>query len=203
MKPIRPDLTVDRPPLPAPKKQAASAPKSMDDRPNHRVLHGGVLLAAGSMLALACAAATFEPWPEPDSAHRSCCEPPPRASVKSWPQPGMSADEAVVSAAAGGQQQQRPGADADDELDPLRNGAAMGDADSAVQLAQELVDRFETNQSRDDLFEAVLWIDRFRGNESMARSGVIAEVSLRHCDAKALRHHWLCVDRRASGRLGD
>ena len=180
MKAVRPDLTVVMPP---------SAPNAMEHQRKRRVLRSGALLAAGSMLALVCAAAVdFEPWPEPDPENASCCGQSSRVNFEPWPEPELTADEAVLSAATGGSH--RAGAD---ELDPLRNSAALGDADSAVRLAQELVDRFETRSGKDDLFEAVLWIDRYHGTETLARSGVIARVAAKHCNQKILHFHWMCT----------
>ncbi len=111
---------------------------------------------------------------------------------------------ALVAASAGAQQStaqtlQTPQAWSQPDLDlsneaiqPLRQAAQVGDVDAALVVATRLVDRYEHNDTSDDLFEAMIWIDRYQGNETFANSGLLARVQQRDCRHPVMRLHRLC-----------
>ena len=80
---------------------------------------------------------------------------------------------------------------ADARFDPLRNQAASGDEFSNRALSKALLDEFDLTGDSDDLYEAMLWVDRrwdVYGNQELA-----ARVVDRYCGQRVLRWHWLCV----------
>lgn len=82
---------------------------------------------------------------------------------------------------------------AGDSIARLRVDAAMGSTDASAALAARLLDRFERDGRRDDLFEAVQWTARDWDETPYLRSGILQRVVQRHCDDAVLRWHWLCV----------
>ena len=75
-------------------------------------------------------------------------------------------------------------------LDALRQGSLLGDDAAAGDLAALLLDRFDLDGDSDDLFEAVVWIDR---NLYTAENVALAKrVSSRYCDHRAMQWHPIC-----------
>ena len=108
---------------------------------------------------------------------------------------------ALVAAGAGAQQRtpqttqawSQPDLDLSNEaIQPLRRAAQAGDVDAALVVATRLVDRYEHNDTSDDLFEATIWIDRYQGSETFANSGLLARVQQRDCRHPVMRLHRLC-----------
>lgn len=77
-------------------------------------------------------------------------------------------------------------------IQPLRLAAQVGDVNAALALATRLIERYERGSPSDDLFEATVWIDRYHGNETFARSGLLTRVQQRDCKHQVMRLHWLC-----------
>jgi hypothetical protein len=61
-----------------------------------------------------------------------------------------------------------------------------------VQLVSTLLDNYERSHDSDDLFEAMLWMERGWPSVLYQDSGISTRVFERHCDHKVLRWHWLC-----------
>ncbi|WP_256735195.1 hypothetical protein [Variovorax sp. dw_954] len=80
---------------------------------------------------------------------------------------------------------------AQSRLDVLRNEAASGDELSNRELSIALLDRYEQTGDTDDLYEAVIWIDRRW--EAAGKAELIARVVAHHCGQRVLRWHWLCL----------
>jgi hypothetical protein len=80
-----------------------------------------------------------------------------------------------------------------DALDPVRFEALLGNTEAGAELAARLLDRFESWGARDDLFEAVQWIDRDWDQEPFLRRDVVQRLVLKHCDGPVLRWNWICV----------
>ncbi len=94
----------------------------------------------------------------------------PAATTEAWPDPDRTIEP----------------------IGPLRQAAAVGDVDAALVVATQLVNRYEHSGATDDLFEAVIWIDRYQGNDTFAHSGLIKRVQQKDCRQKVLRYHPLC-----------
>jgi hypothetical protein len=80
---------------------------------------------------------------------------------------------------------------ADARFDLLRNQAASGDEFSNRALSNALLDKFDLTGDSDDLYEAMLWVDRrwdMYGNQELA-----ARVVDRYCGHRVVRWHWFCV----------
>ncbi|AGU53585.1 hypothetical protein VAPA_2c10290 [Variovorax paradoxus B4] len=76
-------------------------------------------------------------------------------------------------------------------LDLLRNEAASGDEFSNRALSQALLDEFDLTGDSDDLYEAMLWVDRrwdLHGNQELA-----ARIVDRYCGHRVVRWHLFCV----------
>jgi hypothetical protein len=80
---------------------------------------------------------------------------------------------------------------AQSRLDLLRNEAASGDEFSNRALSVALMDKFDLTGDSDDLYEAMVWVDRrwdASGNPELAE-----RVFARYCEHRVVRWHWLCV----------
>jgi hypothetical protein len=77
-------------------------------------------------------------------------------------------------------------------MDLLRDEAVLGDSWAGVQLVSTLLDNYERSHDSDDLFEAMLWMERGWPSVLYQDSGISTRVFERHCDHKVLRWHWLC-----------
>ncbi|MEO8247775.1 MAG: hypothetical protein ABI589_00245 [Burkholderiales bacterium] len=77
-------------------------------------------------------------------------------------------------------------------LEPLRHAAALGDANAGLQLMQALVDRYEARGGNDNLYEAMLWIDRFQSTDLIAHAPLMAHLASTQCTHRVVRYHWLC-----------
>ena len=75
-------------------------------------------------------------------------------------------------------------------LDALRQGSLLGDDAAAGDLAALLLDRFDLDGDSDDLFEAVVWIDR--NLYAAANVALAKRVSSRYCDHRAMQWHAMC-----------
>ena len=85
----------------------------------------------------------------------------------------------------------RPPQAAPARLDRLRNEAASGDAFSTHALASILLDRYDQTGSADDLYEAVVWIERRW--DGLDNADLVGRVVERYCGQRVVRWHWLCV----------
>ena len=81
---------------------------------------------------------------------------------------------------------------ANESIAPLRQTASAGDVDAALELATRLIERFERGGTSDDIFEAMIWIDRYHGNPTLMRSGLIGRIQHCDCGHKVLRLHPMC-----------
>jgi hypothetical protein len=80
---------------------------------------------------------------------------------------------------------------AQSQLDLLRNAAASGDEFSNWALSKALLDKFDSTGDSDDLYEALVWVDRrwdMGGTQELA-----ARVADRYCGHPVVRWHRLCV----------
>ena len=76
-------------------------------------------------------------------------------------------------------------------LEELRQSSLLGDADASTELATRLLDRYDFDGDDDDLFEAVVWIDR---NLYAAQSVAFAKrFSSHYCGHHVLQWHALCL----------
>lgn len=142
------------------------------------------LLVAAGGLALGCAAASAgSDWEAdwPASADQS------RAAAS-----GTSALSATTEAAVQEPERWLDLDLSDEAIAPLRQAAQVGDVNAALAVTARLIDRYEHGKTTEDLFEAVIWIDRYHGAESFANSGLLARVQQRDCRHKVMRLHWLC-----------
>jgi len=76
-------------------------------------------------------------------------------------------------------------------LDLLRNEAAGGDEFSNRALTKALLDEFDLTGDSDDLYEAMVWVDRrwdLHGNQELA-----ARIVDRYCGHRVVRWHLFCV----------
>lgn len=79
-------------------------------------------------------------------------------------------------------------------LDELRINASVGQPFAAADLVAALLTRYETNDDKDALFEAMLVLDREWDQPQVLASGVIDRVVRKHCPAeRLLRHLWICA----------
>ncbi|SDH81265.1 hypothetical protein [Variovorax sp. OV700] len=76
-------------------------------------------------------------------------------------------------------------------FDLLRNEAGSGDELSNRELSVALLDRHDSTGDSDDLYEAVVWIDRRR--EASDNTDLVARVVGRYCGQRVVRWHWLCI----------
>jgi hypothetical protein len=82
-------------------------------------------------------------------------------------------------------------AGAQSRLDLLRNEAASGDEFSNRALSDALLDKFDSTGDSDDLYEAMVWLDR-RG-DMYEEQVLVARVVERYCEHRVVRWHRLCV----------
>ena len=76
-------------------------------------------------------------------------------------------------------------------LEELRQSSLLGDADASTELATRLLNRYDIDGDNDDLFEAVVWIDR---NLYAAQNVALAKrISSHYCGHHVLQWHALCV----------
>lgn len=75
-------------------------------------------------------------------------------------------------------------------LDLLRNEAAIGDEFSNWELTNALLDRYDLSGDSDELYEAMVWVDR-RWDTS-GRAELAARVVTRYCGQRVMQWHWLC-----------
>jgi hypothetical protein len=73
----------------------------------------------------------------------------------------------------------------------LRNAAASGDDFANRELTAALLDRYDVSGNSDDLYEAVVWIDR-RWDDP-AKSELAARITAQYCGQRVIRWHWLCA----------
>lgn len=75
-------------------------------------------------------------------------------------------------------------------LNGLRNEAASGNELSNLELSRVLLDRYDQSGNTDDLYEALVWIDRHwdRGGGAELTGRVVAN----YCGQRVVRWHWLC-----------
>ncbi|MGJ7489320.1 hypothetical protein [Variovorax sp. ZT4R33] len=76
-------------------------------------------------------------------------------------------------------------------LDGLRQGSLLGNEAVSGDLATLLLDRYDLNGDNDDLFEAVVWIDRdlyAASNLTLAK-----RISSHYCNHRVLQWHALCI----------
>ena len=78
------------------------------------------------------------------------------------------------------------------ELDSWRHEAVLGASWAGVQLVGALLDNYERSHDQNDLFEAVVWMERGWSSGEYQVSGLATRVFERHCENKVLRWHWLC-----------
>lgn len=82
-------------------------------------------------------------------------------------------------------------AGAQSRLDLLRNQAASGDEFSNWALSNALLDKFDLTGDSDDLYEAMVWVDR--RSDMYANQELAARVVNRYCGHRVVRWHWFCV----------
>lgn len=75
-------------------------------------------------------------------------------------------------------------------LAELRQNAGVGDALATRDLAAGLLDRYDMQGDEDDLFEALIWIDRNLYTEQ--NGDLAARISTRYCEHPVVRWHSLC-----------
>jgi len=76
------------------------------------------------------------------------------------------------------------------EVDRLRNDAAVADAFATQLLVSLLLDRYDANGRDDDLYEAIIWIDRnLYLEENLTLAG---RITARYCNHRIVRWHSLC-----------
>jgi hypothetical protein len=80
---------------------------------------------------------------------------------------------------------------AQSRLDLLRNQAASGDEFSNWALSNALLDKFDLTGDSDDLYEAMVWVDR--RSDMYANQELAARVVDRYCGHRVVRWHWFCV----------
>ena len=118
----------------------------------------------------------------------SCAAAPANARTASWPEGGAVAQRSTAAT-----DEIAPGyADEEASLGGLRHEAADGNVAAAVQVIEQLLDRYDTSGGDDNLYEATIWIDRFHGTEDLARSGLVSRISTEHCKQRVVRYHPLC-----------
>ena len=76
-------------------------------------------------------------------------------------------------------------------LDLLRREAADGDPLSSRDLTNALLDRYDLAADPQDLFEAVVWVDRQWALSGSADAA--PRIVSRYCDQRVLSWHWLCI----------
>jgi len=75
-------------------------------------------------------------------------------------------------------------------LEELRLDAAIGNQDASRDLALSLLARYDLRGDIDDLFEAIVWIDR---NLYAEQTVGLAHRVANYCDHPVVRWHPLCV----------
>lgn len=73
----------------------------------------------------------------------------------------------------------------------LRNEAASGDERSNRKLAGALLDRYDLTGNSDDLYEAMVWVDRRWDNSGEAE--LAARVIAQYCGQRVVRWHRICA----------
>ena len=76
-------------------------------------------------------------------------------------------------------------------LDRLRGEAAAGDLLSLRELSNALLDRYDAAGDPQDLFEAMVWVDRQW--ELSGGTDAAPRIVARYCDQRVMRWHWLCI----------
>jgi len=75
-------------------------------------------------------------------------------------------------------------------FDSLRNDAAIGDVLVSRNLAALLLDRYDRLGNSDDLYEALVWVDR---DLYTAENATLTQrIATEYCDQRVVRWHWLC-----------
>ena len=77
------------------------------------------------------------------------------------------------------------------QLDLLRGEAAAGDLLSLRELSNALFDRYDAAGDPQDLFEAMVWVDRQW--ELSGSTDSAPRIVMHYCDQRVLRWHWLCI----------
>src|SRR4030095_8831048 len=75
-------------------------------------------------------------------------------------------------------------------LDVLRNQAGSGNDLANRELSITLLDRYDLTADPDDLYEALIWVDR-----QLMMSGsseLVARVQKQYCSHPVVRWHWIC-----------
>ena len=80
---------------------------------------------------------------------------------------------------------------AQSQLDLLRNAAASGDEFSNWTLSNALLDKFDSTGDSDDLYEAMVWVDRQWDMDG--KHEVAARVVDRYCGHRVVRWHRFCA----------
>jgi hypothetical protein len=75
-------------------------------------------------------------------------------------------------------------------LDELRDEAASGSEFANLALSTALLDRYDQTGDRDDLYEAIVWIDRQW--ETSGRAELTARVVAQYCTQRVVRWHRIC-----------
>lgn len=75
-------------------------------------------------------------------------------------------------------------------LDLLRNAAASGDEFSNWELSNALMDRYDVTADPEELYEAMVWVDRRWGMSG--KTELAARVTAHYCGQRVVRWHWLC-----------
>jgi hypothetical protein len=86
----------------------------------------------------------------------------------------------------------RSGPGADDDFDRLRRGASGGDELSNDMLSNALLDRYDALGDTDDLYEALVWIDR-RWNTFGNAPVVARAMANNYCSQRVVRWHSFCI----------
>lgn len=75
-------------------------------------------------------------------------------------------------------------------LDSLRDDAAVGDVLASRNLTGLLLDRYDRFGDSDDLYEALVWIER---NLFAAENAALTQrIATQYCDQRVARWHSLC-----------
>lgn len=80
---------------------------------------------------------------------------------------------------------------AQSKLDVLRNEAASGDEFSNRALSTALMDKFDLTGDSDDLYEAMVWVDRRW--DAFGNSELAERVFAQYCEHRVVRWHSFCV----------
>lgn len=78
-------------------------------------------------------------------------------------------------------------------LDRLREEAASFNPESSRLLAASLLARYESGGATDDMFEALLWMERDWRQPAWLGTPLVTQFVEHHCGHRIARASWLCM----------